>query len=144
MDSLGGAAACLTLIRATALVGEETTNLYRSCEDAPEELAAVSAKVTTMRMLLESLNEVRDHLIDDRDLVVTERTLVGLNNALKGTWAVVIKIQKACRYQDGAGKIATRTRFRWATVEKKKVTELMLQLKDAEHTLMLAMKPLEM
>lgn len=142
MEGLAIATACLTLTKAAKSIGKTTREIYNAWDGAPEELADVATKIEILRKLLDGLRSLQTELTDDEDEILSR--LDPIKSALSATWKVVIELQKACQYQLPDKKVTTRVRIRWDFLEKRKVVELLTELRTAEGHLMLAMKPLEL
>ncbi|KAK2756411.1 hypothetical protein FQN54_005303 [Arachnomyces sp. PD_36] len=144
MEGLAIATACLTLTKAAKSIGKTTREIYNAWDGAPEELADVATKIDILRKLLDGLRSLQTGLTDDEEEEEVLSRLDPIKSALSATWKVVVELQKACQYQLPDTKVTTRARIRWAFLEKRKVVELLAELRATEGHLMLAMKPLEL
>ena len=131
MEVIGGVASFLTLIEAAAVIGSTTAKLCLNVRDAPKEVSRVKSHLLNIRRELELL-----HLLQaDRRIPVhfaTPEANELFAHALRNAEETIQALQEAC--QRSCDKSSSHN-FRWALLDRKKVTKLLEDLQRLETSL---------
>ncbi|KAL4936168.1 ankyrin repeat-containing domain protein [Aspergillus oleicola] len=150
MEFVSGTASIVQLLAAAITVTETTVALLRAIRDAPRELQDIAVKVSIVKSQLYQLNIIKDSVgySDDKTLLPEFRKNIELS--LDKTRLANMELQAAIRSlqakscSKAKSGIPLPTRVRWALLDRGKVAVLCQRLHEAEHSLSLSLRILEM
>lgn len=140
--AVGVAASLITLGAAARSVFEASRDLYKSIDDAPNELRSVSIKAETVMLTLDQVLALRPGLDDDdvQLLPLDLRTTLALS--LQMSYESLQKLKKMCSHTTERGNLLIR--WRWAMLEKRPVEKILQQLGNEEQNLVVVLQLMNM
>lgn len=142
MDVVGAAASLLTIIEVSLRVAKTAKGLCNDIEGAPLELRDLSTKLQLVHALLQEIVVLRPKLSDGDGEFLSLDFRMTLATALEQTHCVLEQAKKLYRYQ--GNRVGVRDRLRWALLDKGPVEKVLVQVRHAQGSLMVALQLLQL